>query len=262
MKSPRALCAAVLAVLTIATAGQAASSYLYADMGGMGAVFGDPAYNPYYWSGACADATEDGSTVVDDQYDPLGDTWPNTSVVTAEATIGGAHARGETSENLGTFEVDATLDPGHFFALAYADLEQWIDFETTAPATIVGAGYYYEDLLDTVGPLEEAWYEIYLWAELDQWVDDNGDGIRDIDEWYELEFVDMHEYWFIADGDDDDYWTTGSHWFDPLGPGVYSLGFGGWAEVGVTGPVPAPGAFVLGGLGAVLVGWLRRHGTM
>ena len=111
--------------------------------------------------------------------------------------------------------------------------------------------------LDTTDPLDVAYYDLYAWAALYQRADD-GSG-----DWYEVDSVEFYDNWFVEGGtyffDSDSY----DHWFDSVGPGTYSLGFGGEMEVGVERDevpvVPAPGALLLAGLGTGLVGMARRE---
>jgi hypothetical protein len=250
-----ALLCGMLATLLIPVAGQAASSRLDVEMAGLGI---EPGHNPYYWSGAYAEAGEDFSIVLDDQYDLFGP-WPDVSTITATALNGGASAEAQTLTGTARLEVEATLTPGHFDVWGYADVEHYIDFEVSSPTT-VGVSCLYAADLETDNPLEAAYYELDVWAGLAQWLDDNGDGIRDDDEWYVLDYIYYEDWWFALDGDDFAYNDSDSYWFDPIDAGVYSLGFYIDGEAGViAAPVPAPGALLLGGLGIGLVGWLRRR---
>ncbi len=105
-------------------------------------------------------------------------------------------------------------------AWGYADVEQWIDSETSQPATLVGAAYEHADDLVTDRPGEEAWFDVYGRAELDQWIDDDGDRIRDEDEWREVDYIDFADAWVVMDGEVDHFSDSDFYWFDPIGPGV------------------------------------------
>ncbi len=250
--------AAVWVVLMASSAGQATTS----GISGVALLLGTPVGstdNLYYWSGAYADATEDGIMVFDDQYDPTGAPWPNVSDMAAAANSGGALGMAMTQSGMVNFLSMATLNPGRSSAVGYSNLEQWVDFETSDPINVVGFSYATISQLETTTPEEIAYASFYAGFELNQWWDD-GDGIRDEDEWHTLESGDFGDSWGLIDVDSIDETYADEYWFFPFGPGVYSVGVHAWAEAGVMTTVPVPGALALGLLGVALVRRFRRRG--
>jgi hypothetical protein len=247
-------CAAVvLLTLVIPGAGQAGPSSLNVSMTGLGAPLDTPGSVFGYWSGAYAEAGDDLAYVEDDHFPP---TPPNVGAVTATATSGGGFAEAGTLNGIAWLKGEATLTAGRSYTYGYGEVEHWIDFEAPSPVT-VGARLDVSIGLDTTDPLDIAYYDLYAWAALYQRATD-GSG-----DWNELDEVEFDDGWFVAGGADFFDSDSHGHWFDPVGPGVYSLGFGGEMEVGVerdeVPAVPAPGALLLAGFGAGLAGMARRH---
>ena len=148
------------------------------------------------------------------------------------------------------------MTAGRSYTYGYGMVEHWMDFEASSPVT-VGARLDVSIGLDTTDPLDVAFYDLYAWAALYQRAAD-GSG-----DWYEVDSVGFSDGWFVEDGADFSDSYSYDYWFDSVGPGTYSLGFGGEMGVGVgrdeVPAVPAPGALLLAGLGAGLAGMARRR---
>jgi hypothetical protein len=244
--------AAAFIVLLICSAGQAATS---ASIGFAFQAVGDPftaapsVYELYYWSGAYAEATDDGvSSVFDDEYDPFGDPWGNVSSITAHAAASGAFGTATTQSGLGGFVAVAQILPGQVFAAGYSDLEHWIDFVSTDAPTTVGMTYTLHWQVETDAPGDVAWGVLDASIELQQW----GDG-----DWYTVDRQSLTFGDVLTDPDAEEIDFADAVWFDPVGPGIYSIGIYGSAEASVSTTVPVPGALLLGAFGGGLVTWLR-----
>jgi hypothetical protein len=263
MKRVSAVCAAVvLLILLTSPAGlAAATSAIGVSFQAVGAPFqaAPSVYGLYYWSGAYAEAIDDGGyTVSDDQYNPSDYLWENVGNLTAYAATAGGTGAAQTNSGQGLIGATAQILPGHQSAGGYADLEHWIDFEVTDNTVTVGVDYTLHLQLQT-GTGEVAYGIVEGWVELDQWQDDDHDGLRDEDEWYMMDEDGFDFGDVLFDPNTLDISISGTFWFDPVGSGVYSIGIGGWAEAAVMTTIPAPGALLLSAVGAGLAGWLRRR---
>jgi hypothetical protein len=259
MRKVKTVCAvAVLAILAISSRGQAEISFTANSFSATGAPFDPPSYNLYYRSGAYAEATDDGYTAFDNQYDPPDDPWPGVGSLAATASVGGADAVASIRPGNVSWVAKAQLLAGHRSAVGYADLEHWIDFHTCDLTNTVTVSYIIAANLETAAPGEIAYANLQAWAKLDQWLDDDGDGAIDDGEWDTIHEEPFTYGRVLTDVESVDDEFSGTYAFDSFGPGTYSLGIGGWAETGVQA-VPVPGALLLGAVGMSVAGWLCRR---
>jgi hypothetical protein len=244
MARVKAVCAvAILTILVISQRGQAEMSFMVNSFWALGTTPGDN-----YRSGAYAEATDDEYKVFDNQYDSSGDPWPGVGSLAAMASVGGASGTASIEPGNATWIVSTQLPLGHQSAVAYADLEHWIDFQISTSAT-VKVCYDIGATLNTATPGEIAYANFQAWARLDQWHDG---------EWCTIHVEPFTYSKILTDVDSVSDTSGGEYVFGSFGPGTYSLGIGGWAETGVQA-VPLPGALLLGAIGTGIAGWLCRR---
>ena len=192
----------------------------------------------------------------DSEDDQSADGWPYTE---AFASIAGTMAGAQTKESYVGAGAYVEPDPT-FYGYGYGEAWQAVYFQVgdTGGELTFDAQYYVDRILETAFPDDYAYTAASVSLDLfsqGNWID--GDSLDFSDEAYDGEDYTLSDSPVISV----------SGWFDPWDFGFLMIEVTAEAEAYSAEPVilppavPAPASLLIGSIGTVLVGWLRRRRT-